>query len=165
MAFKTKIIFGLFLFLTVWGAQAQAQHPDSIMTQVYRALTLEEPSVESIDKSLLQASSWEALAYIDITNPSYSQNSMQEAVGDVYLFSEDRFTIKMIDQKDPSRFGLMVNGDYALEGLTLHLTKPGSPSFNEFWKVMVLDENYLVLDIEGLRIFFTQTQTFIPKTD
>ncbi len=165
MASKAKLI-ALFIFLFgLTDALGQNTNSDTVIAQVYRALTLKEPAVDQVSTRLLESSEWEALAYLDMTQPQYDQNSMQEAVGDVYKFSEKRFIIKMIDQSNPSQFGLTVNGDYSIYGNTLHLTKPGAPSFNEYWKVIILDENYMVLDIDGLRIFFTHTQSFFPKTE
>lgn len=161
MAFKTIIFLGLFCFLS-HGSIAQNHNPDSVLQLVYKTLTLpEEPSLKILPNHL-EAADWEALAYLDIMGP-YDESKMQEAVGDVYRFKEGRFAIKMVDQKDPSKFGLLVNGEYKIVKNTLILSKENSPSFSMEIGVIYLDENYLVIDIDSLRIFLTHTHSFFPE--
>ncbi len=160
MAFKAIAMAGVFWLLS-WGTKAQTQNSDSVLQLVYKTLTLPADSSLKVKSDHLESTDWEALAYIDISG-LYDESKMQEAVGDVYRFKEGRFAIKMVDQKDPSKFGLLVNGDFKIESNVLVLSKKENPDFKIELTVIYLDENYLVIDMDSLRIFLTHTHSFFP---
>ena len=79
---------------------------------------------------------------------------MFEAVGDIYQFQPSSFVIKLRNPENPREFLSAITGSYRLEKNKLIL-KAQSGNYMEML-IIYLDENYLVLELEGMRIFFTQ---------
>lgn len=151
--------WGLFVIClwSFWGAQAQ-HDPDSVIKIVWNALSAEETYIEESEESLLVDCDWEALSYWDTKSPKNMSN-MFEAVGDVYRFNKDgSFLLRLIDPSNPKTFGLEVKGSYVRKAEIISLTSEAGKL--QHWQIVFLDQNYLILEIDGLRIFFTKSISY-----
>ena len=145
----------LFL-LTILSISAKAQ--DSIVQVVFNALTVETPNVEKPVLELLADHNWEALAYWD-TEVEKSKDFMFEAVGDVYVFKANHdFELHFKDPNDGNAFGLNIKGTFKVVGNNIELLSNKNKTL--IWKIIWLDQNYLILEVDGLRIFYTQSKTY-----
>ena len=141
------------------GPEVCAQEPtDSIVLQVFDALTSDQPRVAKPVKQEWMLAQWEALAYWDSQTPK-ELAYMSEAVGDLYEFKKDKsFLIRLIDPEDPRSLGLVIKGTWRIEQLRLILTSHNGKEMS--WNIHFLDENYLILDSDGLRIFYTKSKSY-----
>ena len=139
------------------GTYAQEAR-DSVVQIVFNALTSDQPNVHKPIKPLLMNARWEALAYWDSNTPKELQY-MSEAVGDLYEFREDgSFTIRLVDPDDPRSLGLEIKGTYRLEDLAVVLISENGKEMS--WNIHYLDKNYLILNSDGLRIFYTKSKSY-----
>lgn len=133
-------------------------------TQLYGQESVEDParmvlgllndSTTSIIKdaeALLTAHSWESLAYWDSGSPSEREN-LFEAVPDVYHFEGGKFDLILYQQDAPS--GKKIKGHYRLDGNQLMLLDQNGFEVLDRWRIHYLDQHYLAVDMEGLRVFF-----------
>ena len=148
------LLIALFL-----GGSLRAQEPqDSVVRIVFDALTAEKPNVTQPVKTELLYAQWEALAYWD-SNTAKDLNNLSEAVGDLYTFKKDNtFQIRLIDPQDPRSLGIEINGVYRIEELKLVLTSEKNKEMT--WNLFYLDKNYMILELDGLRIFFTRSKSY-----
>lgn len=145
----------LFL-LTIASLTSFAQ--DSIVQLVFNAITVEAPKVEKPAKELLVNHQWEALAYWDVKTDK-KLDQMFEAVGDVYTFKPDNsFELNLIDPNDGAKFGLKIKGSYIINNNSIELIS--SKNKKLIWTMVWLDKNYLILEIDGMRIFYTQSKSY-----
>ena len=145
-----SLFLGLFFNLTSVG---QDMHPDSVIHKVFQALTTDQINVsEDINKHLV-GPEWEALAYWE-THSEKKLENMFEAVGDIYQFQPTSFVIKLRNPENPREFLSAITGSYRLEENTLIL-KSQSGNYMDM-RITYLDKNYLVLELEDMRIFFTK---------
>lgn len=147
------------LTLLLFKAEAQQTHEaDSVMQVVLGALTTDEHQVTGSVDDHLTAGTWEALAYWNMNDPK-DVEYLQEAVGDQYLFQDGKFRIDFIDPNNPRQIGSTFEGYYQRKGNFLELYKSeGNPVFKiELW---YLDSRYMVIEIDGLRIFLTQEKSY-----
>lgn len=154
-----KVAFSLLLIcFTSTHSFAQNEEADSVIQQVFDILTLDEHQVSGNIDSALTAGTWEALAYWDKSTPKAIE-SMTEAVGDRYRFSNGKFYIEFIDPSQPNQIGVTASGYYIRRRYTLELFKEanGPKQTMEIWYA---DENYLVLESDGLRLFFTHETSY-----
>lgn len=150
-----------FLILTILissGSYAQGPDADSVFTVVLNALTTDEHVFHGNPDSLLRKGSWEALAYWDTETPKEIE-SLQEAVGDRYSFGKTEFRIDLIDPNNPRQIGLSVTGYFERKGNKLELYKEVNGPRREL-EIWYLDENYIVIESEELRIFLTHEQSY-----
>lgn len=145
-----SLFFGLILNHTAVG---QDMNPDSVINKVFHALTTDQINVsEDINKHLV-GPEWEALAYWE-TNSEKKLENMFEAVGDIYQFQPTSFVIKLRNPENPREFLSAITGSFRLEENNLIL-KSQSGNYMDM-RITYLDKNYLVLELEGMRIFFTK---------
>lgn len=155
-----KILFALIssFFIAEVG---HAQNQDSaVVQQVFNALTGKALNVGADADKLLLGPEWEALAYWDTQSPAEPEY-MQEAVGDIYQFIAKSFTIKAVNPEDPANYLAAITGTFIRTGNTLLLTSQSGKKLEI--AIFLLDENYLILEVDGLRIFFTKTRSFTGK--
>ena len=125
---------------------------------VLNALIADEISVNEPIKNLLIDSDWEALAYWESTDPKELEY-LHEAVGDIYSFDKDlNFKLRMIDQNDPKQFGVEIKGKYRIDKNNLELYAENGKSI--LCEIRYLDTLYLILEFDGLRIFYTKSQSY-----
>ena len=153
-----KVIVGLiFLMSTVFAAVGQTHSPDSVVQQVFKALTGDEQPLPANVDSLLYGPEWEALAYWDVTTEKQLE-SMHEAVGDIYQVQKKNFVIKLVNPNNPKTYLNAITGTYLRQDNTLTLLSPSGKKL--LITIVFLDGNYLVTEMDGLRIFFTKTRSY-----
>ena len=146
----------IFLFLSVSLSYGQSQ--DSAVYQLLEALTTEEVSVGTPTKDLLIGAEWEALAYWEL-GARKEISALSEAVGDLYTFNDDMtFEMKLIDPKDPRKIGLHITGKYQIEKNMLIMTAKNGKTMKA--EIRLLDNNYMVLQMDALRLFFTKSKSY-----
>ena len=157
---KNTFLFTIFLTL-FFSVSARCQTQDSTIYVVLNALTADEISVNEPTIDLLIDSDWEALAYWETKDPK-ELDYMHEAVGDIYSFKKDyTFEMRMIDQNDPQKFGLEITGNYTLEKNKIELIAKNGKSI--LCEIRYLDTLYLILEFDGLRIFYTKSQSYFSN--
>ena len=132
---------------------AQSMHPDSVINTVFRALTSDQTNIPQDVNSFLIGPEWEALAYWEMNTEKKLEN-MFEAVGDIYQFQPTSFAIKLRNPQNPKEFMSAITGSYHIEK-NLLILKSQSGNYMEM-AIIYLDKNYLVLELEAMRIFFTK---------
>lgn len=158
MAFKTIITAIVILAYGInSSAYCQELEPNDVVKQVFNALTGEPTQLPPKTDALLIGPEWEALAYWDMSTPKQLE-SMQEAVGDVYQFQPKSFAIKLIDPNNPRAYLSTISGSYSRTKEALSLVSQKGNVLN--MSIIFIDENYLVLEIDGLRMFFTKQRSF-----
>lgn len=150
---------GTFAFILMsFFATAQSPSADSVMNVVLGALTLEEHKISGNADTLLSKATWEALAYWDMSTPA-TVESLQEAVGDRYTFSDGEFEIQFVDPQNPRRIGYTIDGYFVRRGHTLELFKEANGR-KEQLEIWYLDQRYMVIESSGLRIFLTHDSSY-----
>lgn len=142
-----KIAFLLFLCAQVLVAQEDHE----------QVLNLLKSNLHKVSKNMedeLTAGRWEALAYWDqdtVANPG----GLQEAVPDWYQFHEDNtFDLLLVDPSNAGRARQVVSGRYLVNKYDLKIIPPNKSEVVDQWTIYYLDSNYLVLEIDGLRVLF-----------
>jgi ribonucleoside-diphosphate reductase alpha chain len=87
-----------------------------------------------------------------------AKNAKQEAVGDVYQFQAKSFAIKLVDPNNPQTYLSTITGSYSRTNGKLSLVSQKGKVLN--LTLIFIDENYLVLEIDALRMFFTKQRSF-----
>ena len=148
---KVKLFLAVFCFtaISVFGQQ----DADSVVQKVFRTLTLDEAYLPTNVDELLIGHEWEALAYWDTQEKKVEEN-MYEAVGDIYQFHPTSFVIKLKNPENPKEFLSAITGTYSRSKNRLIL-KSQTGNYLELL-IIFIDENYLVMEIEGMRLFYTQ---------
>jgi hypothetical protein len=155
MNLKWTIALGLIITLS-FSTIAQSQ--DSAIYVVLKALTADEPSVSPPVKDLLISGEWEALAYWEMGTPK-ELTSLNEAVGDLYTFNDDfTFLMKLIDPNDSHQIGTRISGKYRIEDRIITMIAKNGKSMDA--EIRFLDRLYLILEMDGLRIFFTKSKSY-----
>jgi len=157
MDFKKVIITAILVFVSFITLYSQSHNPDSVVQQVFKALTGEAQPLPKDVNELLIGPEWEALAYWDSSMPKQLE-SMQEAVGDIYQFLEKSFVIKLVNPNDPSTYLNAINGTFIRLENTLTLLSQSGKKLE--MKIIFIDKNYLVTEMDGLRMFFTKTRSY-----
>ena len=90
----------------------------------------------------------------------YNQvSALSEAVGDLYTFKDDfTFEMKLIDPNDPHKIGLHINGKYQIQKNVLVMTAKNGKTMKA--EIRLLDNNYMVLQMDALRLFFTKSKSY-----
>lgn len=156
MAFKTISALIIFLFISL-NSSAQALNPDSVVYQVFDALTAEPAPLPTNIDDLLIGPEWEALAYWEMGQPKQLEY-LNEAVGDVYQFQPTSFVIKLVDPNNPRTYLKAVTG--SLSRNERNLTLLASNGNQLAITIIFIDSNYMVLELDGLRLFFSQARSF-----
>ena len=157
MDIKKIVAVLLFISLMATSAHAQAHNPDSVVQQVFKALTGDlQPLPNNVD-TLLNGPEWEALAYWDITTEKQLE-SMHEAVGDIYQFQGKSFVIKLVNPNDASTYLNAITGTFIRQGNVLTLLSQSGKKLA--LTLVFIDGNYLVTEMDGLRMFFTKTRSY-----
>ena len=150
--FQTLVIF-VFSFSLTFG-----QSQDSAVYQLLDALTTEEINIGAHPKKLLVGAEWEALAYWEL-GARKQVAALSEAVGDLYTFNDDlTFEMKLIDPNDTHKIGLYIKGKYQLEKNKLTMTAKNGKTMKA--EIRLLDHNYMVLQMDALRLFFTKSKSY-----
>lgn len=143
------------------GMMCHAQSDTAVINQLVRALTSDIPQI--VSKDLITTAEWEALSYWDVNDPPVF-DYLYEAVPDVYAFEGKVFKIKLVDPNNYRRFGTTIEGQWEWGNNAL-IIKPANGRPAQTWKVIYLSKEYLVLEIENLRIFFTHERSFIMENE
>lgn len=151
MALKTLIIAG-FLSMAAFTS-ANAQNQDSVVYLVFNALTADAAPLPKNTDLLLDGHEWEALAYWDSEEEKVFEN-MHEAVGDIYQFVASQFVIKAVNPNNAKEYLSTITGTFSRKGSALHLRAQSGKELG--LTIVFIDEHYLILEMDGLRIFFTQ---------
>lgn len=153
---RSFLLLSIGIVLSSFQAQGQAQ--DSAIYQLLEALTRDELNVGTPTKDLLISAEWEALAYWEL-GAKKEVTELSEAVGDLYTFHDDyTFLMKLIDPKDMQKIGLKIEGKYTLEKNKIYMTATNGKSMRA--EIRLLDHNYMVLQMDGLRIFYTKAKSY-----
>jgi hypothetical protein len=156
MAFKTIGALLISLLISL-NSNAQALNPDSVVYQVFDALTAEPMVLPNNLDELLIGPEWEALAYWEVGQPKQLEY-LNEAVGDVYQFQPTSFVIKLVDPNNPRTYLKSVTGSLKREGRNLELIAANGNQLAI--TIIFIDKNYLVIELDGLRLFFSQSRSF-----
>jgi hypothetical protein len=156
MAFKAIVSLAIGLLLSM-STLAQELNPDSVVFKVLDALTAEPLALPNNLDELLIGPEWEALAYWEIGQPKQLEY-LNEAVGDIYQFQPTSFVIKLIDPNNPRTYLQAITGQFARKERRIVLTSSSGKELN--LDIIFIDKNYLVLEMDGLRLFFTQSRSF-----
>jgi hypothetical protein len=156
MAFKAIGSLAIFMLLGL-SIHAQQHNPDSVVFQVLDALTADPVPLPANIDDLLIGPEWEALAYWEIGQPKQLE-SLNEAVGDIYQFQPTSFVIKLVDPGNPRSYLQAITGKFKRTERRIVLTSANGKEL--VLDVMFVDGNYLVVEMDGLRLFFTQSRSF-----
>lgn len=126
---------------------------------ILNVLTTEEHVNNGNIDSLITSSSWEALAYWDMST-SKEISSIQEAVPDRYTFGKRKFQIDFMDPDNPGHIGTSIDGYFQLHRFNIELYKDAGSNKHTL-EIWYIDPHYLVLEIDGLRIFLTHQKSRI----
>jgi len=157
MALKKLILIALLL---ISAELSFGQNQDSVIFEVFNFLTGDAVTVTANADKFLEGPEWEALAYWDSHDPK-ELKYMQEAVGDIYQFISTSFTIKTVNPDNPADYLPAITGTFKLTGNTIILTSQSGKQLQ--LNIILLDQHYLILEMDGLRIFFTQTRSYQGK--
>jgi len=128
-----------------------------VVYQVFDALTAEPAPLPTNIDDLLIGPEWEALAYWEMGQPKQLEY-LNEAVGDVYQFQPTSFVIKLVDPNNPRTYLKAVTG--SLSRKERNLTLLASNGNQLAITIIFIDSNYMVLELDGLRLFFSQARSF-----
>jgi len=148
----------LVLCLGYYGSNGQAGiKAEDALQKVFNVLSGEEKSnCEAQCDSLLNIGAWEALAYLDLASSfSLSLEDLKEAVPDYYQFKEGQLYFKLINPKNHNEYGYSGHLQYILEAQSITVLNPKTKAVKDKWKVLYLDENYLALEMDDLRVFLS----------
>lgn len=117
---------------------------------------LSEKEAVHLEFQNLKLGAWEALSYLEDKGGDYAEEDLLEAVPDYYNFLDSTVVIKLVNPNDYNDYGIQLELKYLVKGKELILfDKKGKEK--DRWIFLYLDENYLALDMGGLRVFFTKT--------
>lgn len=151
-------VFRLIVVLIISANASHAQSQDSAIYQLLRALTTDEVNIGTPAKDLLISAEWEALAYWEL-GARKDVSALSEAVGDLYTFKDDfTFEMKLIDPNDPHKVGLHIKGKYRIDKNIITMTASNGKTMKA--QLRLLDHNYMVLQMDALRLFFTKTKSY-----
>ena len=154
---RIKWIYSTILF-TVLTFTISAQSQDSAVYQLLDALTTDELNIGTPTKDLLISAEWEALAYWEV-GARKDITALSEAVGDLYTFKDDfTFEMKLIDPNDPHKIGLHIKGKYRVDKNVITMTANNGKTMKA--ELRLLDHNYMVLQMDALRLFFTKSKSY-----
>ncbi len=150
-----RILPLLFFSLSLYSQDISG---DQAIAKVFNVLSGKEELLPPSGQrdSLLQIGAWEALAYLE--KGAALQDDLREAVPDYYHFKEDHFIFKLIDPNDHNHYGFEGQLKYRWEKNQLLVLSPNGEVVKDRWKLLYLDENYLALAMDDLRVFFTHTR-------
>ncbi len=66
--------------------------------------------------------------------------------------------MKLIDPDDPQKIGLHITGKYRIEKNKLVMTAKNGKTMKS--EIHLLDHNYMVLQMDALRLFFTKSKSY-----
>lgn len=139
------------------SAFGQQLDPDSVVSQVFNALTADPVPLPTNTEQLLIGPEWEALAYWEVGTPKQLEN-LNEAVGDVYQFQPTSFIINLVDPNNPRNYLASVTGSWERKENEITLKASNGKTLQLL--LTFIDSNYAVMEVDGLRIFFTQSRSF-----
>ncbi|WP_421751961.1 hypothetical protein [Croceimicrobium sp.] len=149
----------LFIALSI-SLQAQEMTGEQAISKVFKVLNGEEVKIPEVGKreALLQSGAWEALAYLDVRLTfQASEEDLQEAVPDYYRFKAEDLIFKLINPEDHNQYGYVGKLKYRWEKDTLVVLSADGREVKDRWQLLYLDENYLALKMDALRVFFAHT--------
>jgi len=143
-----------FLCASFW---LMAQEVES-QEQVLRLLKADQPQLPANPEALLCAGKWEALAYWS-QEAAAGDTGLQEAVPDWYTFlTDDTFEIMLVDARNAGQVRQVISGHWWLAQGLVRVVPLGAKEVKGSWQIWYLDEHYLVLEMEGLRVFFVHPE-------
>lgn len=150
----------LILFFLVSSAALCAQKAptgEEAIAKVLAVLKGEEQSAV-IEPKYLRRGAWEALAYLATDSIKQAKaEDLAQAVPDYYRFRDDRVLLKLIDQENSNRYGLEMDLPYRIEQDAIIVMDKKGQAEKARWQILYLDDNYLALNMDGLRLFFSRT--------
>lgn len=157
--FYSRFLILLFS-LGFYGLSAQSDiKAEDALQKVFNVLSGEEKSnCQAQCDSLLNIGAWEALAYLDLASSfSLSIEDLKEAVPDYYQFKEGKLYFKLINPENHNEYGYAGQLQYNWDAQSLTVLNPKTGAIKDKWKVLYLDENYLALQMDDLRVFLSHT--------
>lgn len=148
---KNRINLALIVALIILSGVTVFSQPADAKKRVFETLTLDKPAINANFADQLKNTAWESLAYWDMTTTKAIEN-MEEAVGDVFRFGDDKFTLQLRDPNAVGAFLPDVKGTYTWRLNTLMMIVANGNNLEA--KVFYLDENYMVLEMLGMRLFY-----------
>lgn len=129
-------------------AQPDKKEPALLVLQL---LANDSADIKANSIKWLDGQSWESLAYWDPGTPKKTDH-LFEAVPDVYRFEDGRFKVRFYRQDEgPAN----ASGTFRIEGLKwIVFIDSGSRKELDRWKLLYLDQHYMAVDMDGLRVFF-----------
>jgi len=154
MMLKKSILFLHVIFMFLGEiAFAQQTESDSVRTMVFESLTRKKPLIAGTLTSQLKNTSWEALAYWDDKSPPQIEY-MIEAVGDIYQFKASEFALELRNPEEAGSYLQPIKGIYKIDANKIIMSNTKGASLVAV--VYYIDANYLVFDLDGLRIFLVK---------
>jgi hypothetical protein len=162
MKMMNKAVVGnlILLFALCSQAFAQTEQQDSVRNMVFEALVRNKPLITGTLTSQIKNTSWEALAYWDNQTPRKIEH-MMEAVGDIYQFKVNEFVLELRNPDEAGGYLKPITGGYVVEGNKIKMSNATGASLVAV--VYYLDANYLVFDLDGLRIFLVKIKVNASK--
>ncbi len=153
------LVFTACFSLNTLSAQSDIKAEDALQ-KVFNVLSGEERSnCKSKCDSLLNIGAWEALAYVDLSlSFSLSLEDLKEAVPDYYQFKEGKLYFKLINPDNHNEYGYTGQLQYNLAAQSITVISPKTKEIKDKWKVLYLDENYLALEMDNLRVFLSHVK-------
>lgn len=155
-------LWGLLILLL--GLPGIAQDPPSqsqAQKKVLAILSGEESRVPQEAAALLSQTGWEALAYLEMPVPQGQDTALQQAVGDRYYFGEDSLQVSLKQRQGAKAESFAV--PYRVSNARVVVAEESGGQESSLWKILYLDSHYLALDMDGLRVFFTQVK-YAPQS-
>lgn len=137
-------------------SQSQAQK------KVLAILVGQESRVPQDAAAQLRRTGWEALAYLEAPVPEGQDTTLQQAVGDRYYFGKDSLQVNLKQRRRAKAEEFEV--PYRVSNSRIVIAEESGGQESSLWKILYLDAHYLALDMDGLRIFFTQVKYPSPKS-
>jgi hypothetical protein len=139
-------------------AQSKEMEPNEALQKVFEVLSAkkQDPKDSISCDLLLNNGAWESLAYIDM-NISFNLTleDVKEAVPDYYQFKKGKLYFKLINPTNHNEYGYSGSVQYKQDGSAVRLFDPKSELQMDKWEIRYVDENYLALDMDNLRVFFS----------
>lgn len=143
----------LTLTIFLWNVSGKSQIPEQVESRqkVFQLLTRQEPLLAETVDHILVNSDWETIAYWDKTHAE-GVEFMQEAVPDKYYFQGTNLRIDFIDPENLNQIKTQVQMKFRRETNRIKLYTDDL-SIIEFIDIYFIDENYMVMEFDGLRVF------------
>ena len=145
--------------VTSVSAQLKDLEPNDALQTVFAVLSAKKmvSKDSKLCDSLLNIGAWESLAYVDIGSSfNLSLEDVQEAVPDYYQFKKGKLYFKLISPANNGEYGTSGELNYSQDGSIIRLIDPRTKALMDQWEIRYLDQNYLALEMDDLRVFLSR---------